>query len=89
MSMYQITRQSCVTCGISLCCIDWFEIPVNPMRKFSFLYENLMAPPGDPLMCQLSIPPTFPKILFGSSGMENDDSGYVLTVLNKVKIFTD
>ncbi len=66
-----------MTCKIPLCGIDRSEIPDNPMRKFSCLHEHLMAPQGDPLICRLSIPPTFPKIhqvpFDSSGGLQNED----------------
>ena len=84
-TMYHTTQWCCVTCGIPLCGIDRSENPDNPMRKFSCLHEHLMAPPGDPLMCRLTIPPTFPKhhqVPFNSSsGMQNEEDGATSTTL--------
>ena len=84
ITMYHTTQWSCVTCGIPLCGIDRSENPDNPMRKFSCLHEHLMAPPGDPLMCRLTIPPTFPKnhqVPFdSSSGIQHEDGATSTTL---------
>jgi len=43
-----------------------------------------MAPPGDPLMCRLTIPPTFPKthqIPFNSSSAMQNEDGATSTTL--------
>ena len=82
--MYHTTQWSCVTCGIPLCGIDRSENPDNSMRKFSCLHEHLMAPPGDPLMCRFTIPPTFPKThqvpFDNSSGIQHEDGATSTTL---------